>query len=461
MKDNFNLIKFLTTDRNKGIIIWLLNIGAEKYWNKVNQGIIDKEEETVINRIEEINLLICREQDFIILREEPDDIYLDILRKTGFTIPNILVINEPDTLSPISELVLKDTKILRELKEISSMHEEVYFVPYAVTKMEEQIALYCGLKLPISNPDINRKINDKVFNRSIAENLGFPVCKGKLCHTVEEISEEYFKLTKNIPYFEKIVIKEPYGASGKGLYIVENEKNLKNILRSLARIQKKDSNSQWLVEGWYSKKADINYQLNISPEGDIDVFSIKNQILRETVYLGSKTPSDLNEETKNKYKIYGNKIGNILYNLGFYGVAGIDSIILNDETIIPIVEINGRFTLSTYISFLERIFGKAKILTRYYRVVSKSSFDYKTLCKLLDEKGIHYSKSSNEGVLVYASGTLPVRKQQNSDLYLGRIFTLVISDNWENANLYIEILDNLIDYINNVKEGENEKIIFK
>jgi len=329
------------------------------------------------------------------------------------------------------------------------MHEEVYFVPYAVTKMEEQIASNCGLKLPISNSDINRKINDKVFNRSIANSLAFPVCKGKVCRSVEEISREYNKLTKNTPYFEKIVIKEPYGASGKGLYIVENEHNLKIILRSLERIQKKDSNSQWLVEGWYSKKADINYQLYISPQGDIEVFSIKNQVLRGTVYLGSKTPSDLNEETKNKYIIFGNKIGKDLYNMGYYGVAGIDSIILDDYTIIPIIEINGRFTLSTYISFVDRIFGKAKMLTRYFRVTSKSSFDYKSLCKLLENEGIHYSKASNEGVLVYTSGTLPIRKQKNGDLYLGRIFTLIVSDNWENTQFYIEKLDKLIDYINN------------
>ena len=66
MDKEFNLIQYLTTQRSKGIIIWLCNIGAEKYWSNMNTGIVDRNEDIIVNRIEEMNLLICREQDVII-----------------------------------------------------------------------------------------------------------------------------------------------------------------------------------------------------------------------------------------------------------------------------------------------------------------------------------------------------------------------------------------------------------
>lgn len=105
MDKDFNLIRYVTKDRDKGIIVWLCNIGAEKYWNKTGSGIVDINEDIPVNRIEEMNLLICREQDIIILRKMPDQKYLSDLKGLGFSIPSILTPENADLLTPVSELV--------------------------------------------------------------------------------------------------------------------------------------------------------------------------------------------------------------------------------------------------------------------------------------------------------------------------------------------------------------------
>lgn len=448
MSEQFNLIEYLTVQRNKGIIVWLLNIGAEKYWNPVNTGIIDRNEDKIVNRVEEMNLLICREQDVLILRQQPDEAYLAMLRQWGFSIPNIWIPEQTDAVSPISELIMRDEKLQQKLEALSKDHTDVYFVPYAITYVEEQIAEKCGLQLISASSKVNALVNDKIFNRQIAEQLELDVCQGKVCASIEEIRQEYDRLVKQAPFFEKVIIKEPHGASGKGLYIIDSEEKLTPLLSRLVRFSRNNPEMKWLVEGWYNKKADINYQIYISPLGAVNVFSIKEQILRDTVYIGSKMPAELDTTTVAAYQDFGQRIGKYLFDIGYTGVAGIDSIITADNKIIPIIEINGRFTLSTYISFIEHIIGKRKIFSRYFKMVSNTPFNYNDLCTAIGNDGLLYDVNTGEGVMVYTSGTLSFSQDEQNSLYIGRVFTLIISNDWQTVESLILRFENYITGLN-------------
>jgi hypothetical protein len=439
----FNLIEYLTGRRDQGIFIWLCNIGAEKYWNKAASGIVDKIEEVLVNRVEEMNLLICRRQDILILREQPDPDYLKFLDTLGFAIPRIVTPADADALTPISELVLKDQRLLEELKEIAGNHPDVYFVPYAVTYLEEKIAASCGLKMIGAPSAASAAVNDKIDNREIAEKLGFECCKGRICNTIDEVRQEYFDLTRNEPFFEKVIIKEPYGASGKGLYIIESEDRLASTLAKLARFARNKPDSRWLVEGWYPKKADVNYQIYISPAGGVNTFSIKEQLLRDTVYIGSKVPPELAPEILEAYQRCGEKIGRYLFEMGYTGVAGIDSIITSQDVMIPIIEINGRFTLSTYISFIPQVIGKVKFLTRYYPLNTSAPLSYRDFQGMLEQQGLLFRPEAEAGIMIYTSGTL-ASQLTTENVYRGRLFALVIGTRWETIYDYSKRLDGLI-----------------
>ncbi|NEW06263.1 ATP-grasp domain-containing protein [Paenibacillus sp. SYP-B3998] len=446
MSQTFHLIEYLTVNRDRGILIWILNIGAEKYWNRVHAGIVDRSEEMTVNRVEEMNLLLCREQDVLILRERPSESYLAHLKRLGFATPTILVPEETDPLTPISELVLKDEQLQKTLSNIAKDADDVYFVPYAVTHLEESIANNCGLQLVGAPSGVNAVVNDKIFNRHIAEQLGLDVCQGKVCHSVQEIRDEYERLTNGEQRFEKIIIKEPHGASGKGLYIIESPEKLSAILARLARVARSHEDAKWLVEGWYLKKADVNYQIYVAPNGEVDVFSIKQQVLRDTVYIGSKAPAELDEVVLEAYHDFGKRIGNYLYSIGYSGVAGIDSIITDDDLIIPIIEINGRFTLSTYISFIGHVLGEQRLYSRYFKLVSDSPCDYDELQRVLQQENILYNQATGEGVLVYTSATLPLRLDASSGSYTGRLFTLILARDWEGVEAYNERLEHVVQH---------------
>lgn len=440
MKEPFHLINSLTVDKHNDTIVWMLNIGAEKYWHPTSRGVVDPSEDRIVGRIEEMNLLICRPQDVLILRELPDPNFLKALREWGFAIPTIITPANKDPFTPISELVLKDHRLMHELRRIAAAGS-VRFVPYAVTLLEEEIAEACGLIIPHASAQASAAINDKIANRAIAASLGFPVCTGRVCRTVDEIADNYAELTQHPPYFRQVIVKEPYGASGKGLYLISSPKQLASLLPRLSRMARTNPNARWLVEGWHEKSTDVNYQIYISPAGSVSLFSIKRQLLRDTVYVGSKIPVELDDVVERAYAQYGQQIGKYLFEHGYAGVAGIDSIISADGTIVPIIEINGRFTLSTYTSFVADVIGNRKIYSRYLRILSHIPLDFAAVCAGLKGEGILYDPARRTGVIVYVAGTLPIMRDETTGLYPGRLFALIAADDWATAEALVKRLE--------------------
>lgn len=440
----FHLLRALTDQKSSYRIIWLCNIGAEQFWNDVAYGVVDVHENRIVNRMEEINLLLCREQDLMILREAPDPLYLETLKKMGFQIPSILTPKDRNSSMSISQLVLSDTELLQQIQSFADKEEEVFFVPYAITYLEEEISRMCGLNLVGGRSELNKTINDKIFNREISNSLGYQMTKGKVCTSYKEIEEAYIEFSE---LFECVVIKDPYGASGKGLYIIQNLEELRLCFGRRLR-SKLEQGKSWLVEGWYKKQKDLNYQIYIPDQGDVETFSINEQMITETIYTGSMIPARISEALAAEINQKGKEIGKYLYQLGYRGIAGIDSILTDRNELIPIIEINGRFTLSSYLSFLKDYFGEKKMLSRYIRFITSTPFDYKKICSILHQEGLLMNPETLEGIFIYISGTLPTQEHSFSDYFLGRLFVLIVSDDWTSVQLMNEQLEQCINKIN-------------
>lgn len=434
MANETDLAGLLTEKREDAIIVWLCNIGAEKYWNKTSSGIVDKREDEIAVKMEEISLLLCRPQDILILREKPDPVFLATLAGYGMPSPRIVCPEISDPGLPVTELALKDERLMALLTDTARSNAEVYFVPYAVTEMEEKLARRCGLSLIGPSSGICKWLNNKIHSREIAEKLGFPVCTGKVCRTTDEIREEYEVLTRQLS-FSRVIVKEPFGASGKGLYVIDRQDMLEPVLTIVSRFAKKTGISEWLAEGWYEKKRDINYQIYISPAGDVKLLSVKEQILRGVVYVGSRMGADvIDADTLQKYSMFAAKLGDYLYNAGYTGIASIDSIMTGSGGIIPIIEINGRLSLSTYISFTDRLFRNRSIISMYYRLKADRAVEYAQIHGMLEKACLSFDVSKNEGIIVYSSATLPKASQADeTGTFHGRMFVLIAAKTQDGA----------------------------
>lgn len=431
----FHLLKHIRKNDDY-TVIWLFNIGLEKYWNGEVYTVKDTREDIIVNHMEEMNLLLTRKQDILILRARPDTAYLREMEQFGCEIPAIVCPGREDETKSISELVLEDDALIGEIKTLASSRENVIFVPYGVSTLEEEIAAKLGVALFGSSNEINRMINNKVFSRQFAVEQGFRVSRGRVCCGFDELKKEAEEAIKRYP---KIIIKEPCGASGKGLWVVEGEAKLRSTLLIIKRFFKDRLDGEWLVEEWCDKSADLNYQIYVAENGEVDVFSVKEQRVSGTVYIGSVMPPAFPKEIMEECRACGKRIGQELYQKGYRGILGVDAMILADGGLIPVIEINGRFTLSTYVSFIQEKMKTAKVFAFYRRIALSCGDDYMTVKEKLIEENLWLQEG--RGMFVYTSET--IREQRTGDA--GRMFGLIFAKDEEDMTAQYHAVRSILD----------------
>ncbi len=373
---------------------WLFNIGIEENWSIDRFKVKDLEEDHIVQHMEEIMMLMAGRDDILLLRRRPNDRFICQMRSYGFEVPEIICPEKEDATKTITQLALEDKKVVQRLKKLSQ-EKSTYLLPYGVTENEEVLAKACDMKIMGSDSAVARASNSKLYTKELVKRLHLSSPDGKVCVNFDEIREEWHHLRKQ---FRRIVIKRPYGASGRGLYLVEDFEKLEKVLYILKRSGGLEE--KWIVEGWYEDKKDLNTQMYICGDGKIMILSVKEQILEETVYKGSIFPVELSADIKKQYLTSLEKAGRELHRDGIRGIVGIDSIVTKKE-IFPIIEINVRFTLSTYLSMLPSQFSDRYFCSMYYRIFLSEKWNYSEITKKLVRAGLAFDTKTREGIFCY------------------------------------------------------------
>ena len=155
-------------------------------------------------------------------------------------------------------------------------------------------------------------------------------------------------------------------------------------------------------------------------------------------------PSGFNNNLTNTIRRIGEKIGNELLNLDFHGIVSIDGMLTNDA-LFPIVEINGRASLSTYTSFDIEKLNYKYISTKYYNYYLENTNFFDKLDVLISTLEHHNSSESKIIIYSYANDTT----RYINGKYRCRIFVMFLyndEDALEELLKYYEKYANKIMY---------------
>ena len=437
----------MTEKENKWILqdeftyVFWMNIGIEESWNDetfIPQIKTSPDQKEIIRDTEQLCLFLAKSNDVVILRKNPPQIVKDGLKT--LSINNIQILIPSNNTGNISEDILEDGMIITYLRKINeNSNNKVKLVPYITTEKEEMISLKTGCELVTPNSALTYKLNSKIIARKIGEKLALPLPYGKICCSVDQL-ERFLKRNYERNCLKKIVIKEPYGASGKGLFLLEKESDWKQCDLLIKRNKGKQSFREIWVEQWYETKVDLNYQLYIGNDDEYSYIEPKQQINKGTQFKGCQFPVRLTNEEKYELRNYAIKLVTTLNKIGYRGFVSIDSIITHEGIIFPLIEINARLSLSTYLlKILEQ-----RIKNRIYRMVYFDVF-YK----------YNWNKVKN---YIYQNlydtrrkkGIIPcMYSPALSDKCKGRLFVLIVSesetdlDTFQNGISGAGIMDNL------------------
>ncbi|MHB8129133.1 MAG: ATP-binding protein [Mobilitalea sp.] len=402
--------------------IWLFNIHAERLWHP-QSFLLENNLFDLTKGMESVCMFLTKTTDYLITTGFPNELF-EQFERHGFEIPNLLTVEYEVGAVTVSECVLKDKKLLKKLEQLK---DTAILVPFAITDVEEEISRITGIKLVGASAEIARTVNDKVFSRQIADKLSFPVCEGGAFDTVKD-AYSYYLNSACKSKSEKMILKSPYSASGKGMYIIENEKQFDRIVK---RADKLGLDGCCILEKWQEAKTDLNYQILIEDEGIINMFSLKQQLMSSVKYVGSVFLIQSNDWQNDFFK-YGQAVGSVLYQLGYRGVANIDAI-KTTTVIIPILEINGRFSLSTYTSFCFERLNFDMIITKYYDV-------YTSAPDKLKQKLIEFTFENERRCIVYSFSYMIKSKE----VFICRAFVLFFGSTNEQLEKNIENLENIL-----------------
>ncbi|MGF7050451.1 [BtrI acyl-carrier protein]--L-glutamate ligase [Paenibacillus sp. DS2015] len=354
-------IKYIfRTLRKEHKIFWFYNINQEQSWNtsKAIPSFTNEEQNVLMVQQEQQLLILSEEEDTVILRHSPDPAFLSYLQKLKGFLPQII---EIDLKEPFHwELV---SNSLRPL-----------FVPFIMT---EEIAGECKMReieLFGAQFELVKCLNDKLFVRQLALENNFEVPYGKVCNNINDLKHTYDLIVSS--GYEKSILKIPYGSSGKGIRVFHNRTQFES---AFLYIQKRVESFEVLLEAWHPWCNSLNAQIWIGDE-DYSILGITEQrVNSDGVYLGTLYTPDVSVEVTEKYLDNMSKLAKILQTLGYRGILGVDSILTNESKgLIPIIEINARFTQVTYLLGLVTKFKTSFkwVESSFFRFESLNDYDF-------------------------------------------------------------------------------------
>lgn len=399
--------------------IWWMNIGVpetslekvESFFPKFN-----RKKQSIITATEQLCLYQASYDDIVILRSKPMEEVLYCAKAAKGFLPMILYVK--DTFENMSESIANDQALLSKIKTIIGNKPSLYMLtPFKITKYDYIISDILGIELCGNIPNKDIDINDKIVARQISHELEGNITEGYECYSIQDaqnaINYLYSKGT--------IVVKEYDGVSGQGLFIIRDIQSL-NIFNVLLHHHKKEQKFRLLVEKWYSDCININYQIYIGKNGEIVQFFPTIQLVNTGIYQGTdfQVEDYLDKVDIDEIFSFGKRLAEFLYKKRYYGNISIDAIKIKEE-MFHLIEINARFSLSSYyLTVMKKYFGK-KVVVQYYNVRT-SSFSihkfYEKYCKITDKSG----------VLILSFG-------ENQAEEVGRIFLLFFAEELEELQL--------------------------
>jgi hypothetical protein len=229
---------------------------------------------------------------------------------------------------------------------------------------EERLAARHGLGLFGGGAESFALVNSKARVKRWCHELGIATPEGRVCHTLDEVIDTTREL---LARFERVAIKEAYGASGRGILLASSVQRVQRLFSRQGRSPVIPEGC--VVEGWYPARVSHNTQWLVLPSGQVSPLGSSEQLLADQKYKGNFMPSPERAREPAELYVQQRRVARHAFEAGYRGVLGIDSVLTEQGELFPVIELNGRFNLSTYaLAVLEKLGHPGPACLRSYTV---------------------------------------------------------------------------------------------
>lgn len=232
--------------------------------------------------------------------------------------------------SPVPPSTTVESAIRADPSALALLRSYPVFHPYAVLPDTDRLDWTDGLPAA----DAVAEVNSKSWSNSLALELGLPGT-GTVVRSVEELTAAADGT---------VVVKDPYGVSGRAMLEVATPGVLRAVARTLA---KQDRRIELLVQPKLDRRLDFSGHLTVSRDGSWEFLGVQAMNNRGFRHIGSApaSPELLDLVDRTDYVAVLGSVAKAVSAAGYWGPVGVDSMVLADGTVVPILEINARRSL--------------------------------------------------------------------------------------------------------------------
>jgi len=414
-------------------LVLLGNFEVEDRWARGEVGLprlgAASSSSAVVNRMDEFALLLATRRDVVVVKAAPDADYLAYLEALGLGGARVLSPTAQDPGQSVSQDVLADPNLLGEL---SRLAEDGYRIaPHGISDLEEEIAGRTGVWLAGPPAETCKYVNSKVYSRQLGTAYGLRQPDGRECTDLDELAAAVGWARGVLRAGRRVIVKDAYGVSGKGLLVVEDPKRLDQLQRLIANQAGKAGHDRvaLVVEEWVDKRMDLNYQVTVGRDGSARLDFVKEAITEQGVHKGHRFPVALSNDHLGELAEAAEVLAKRLAADGYTGIAGMDAMVDTRDELYPVVEINARNNMSTYQTVVQEahVAAGTVALARYYRLRRRRPLPFAALARQLGDT--LFTAGSRNGFMVNAFATVnaAVTEAGSDQASDGRLYGLLVA----------------------------------
>ncbi|PWV99292.1 hypothetical protein DFQ01_1158 [Paenibacillus cellulosilyticus] len=439
-------------DRRKCELI-IGTFDAERFWRDPNlarlPSLPDSEMENVVMAMDELLFPFCEAQDMLITRYRMNDCHKAYLHAIGFEFRS----NSTDLERPEGGSASRTANIFDLITSADRMGDMdpqwldgARLSPFAVIPGADRAASRYGLEQDFPDVETVQTVNSKLYSTDLNRRLGLR-SDSQTVYSHEELLASGLTLLRQGPF----LIKDEFGVSGKGNLLIESEAILRRVTSYLGDQCSKGRLVRFIIEPFLHKELDFSCQFHIDPDGTYRPISVQKLANHNFAYQGSFTADDslLHLLQEAEYFEVMKLAARELYQAGYYGDVCVDSMLLTDGRIVPIVEVNARRSMSLIKHHVDRYLEKHSASGSMTHVTVQFACDvtFDELLEKLDREGVLYKPDRGFGILPLSANTLLINKVVSESKGIrhkqvkGRLYYSLIEGGQDNERLSAKVKD--------------------